>query len=267
MATNSIHELKILTCIDEASRQKLIDNAIHNVVPAGQQIFREYDVADSMYVIVSGKVSIYITDESEHDIELGILSSDDHFGEQGILTGGTGQRNASARTLEETELMSVSKSVFQSVINENSNIISNLKSLGQNQLRHRLMQESELFRSIHLGVPIQRSLSEASFTRGGLIYKSGTDAKWFYLVLWGVAEVIDNKRLTNKLISPGSFFGEAELINNNLREKTVIAKSELLTLKISGDKFLELFSDNSSFKQLILKKSSGLKPRLVPETA
>ena len=267
MTIVAVDQLDALTCIDDDTRLELINNSEQQLIPANQQIIRENDTADCMYIIVSGKVSIYITDESGQDLELGILSSGAYFGEQAILSGGTGRRNASVKTLEATELTAISKPLFQSVVDKTPKLLSILKSLGQNQLRHRLMQESHLFRSIHLGISIQHSISEASFSKNDVIYQPGDNSKWFYLVLWGVAEVFYNKTPGQNLIRPGDFFGAIEIINSNTREHTAIAKTELLVLKIEGNKFLTLFKENPSFHQLVLRQLPVSRLSLTPASA
>jgi len=257
-------DLDTLTCIDKVTRDELIQNGTHKFVKANEIILKEHDLADCMFVIVSGKVSIFITDSDNHDIELGVMEKGCYFGEQAILSSEQRRRNASIIAIVDTQLLEVSKELFHKVVDKDPKLVEDLKTLGENQLRHRLMQESELFRSIYLGIPIQRALSEASYYKGQTIYKTGDEDNFFYLVLWGAAEIIDNTN-TKNFIGPGRFFGERELLMHCTRKQTVVAKTELLTLKIEGNKFLDLYHDNLSFQQLILKKSNTTKPTLVAE--
>ncbi len=74
-------------------------------------LFQRGEPGDAMYVIVSGRVSVFATDDSLGlTYELAKLGPADAFGEMSLLSGAP--RSASIRTLEETELLVLPKDRF-----------------------------------------------------------------------------------------------------------------------------------------------------------
>src|SRR5438045_429635 len=65
--------------------------------PAGGVIIREGEVGDKMYVILDGAVQVFTTSFDGSDIVLARLEAGRWFGEQALIPGGTGRRNASIR--------------------------------------------------------------------------------------------------------------------------------------------------------------------------
>ncbi len=66
---------------------------------AGQDIFLEGDAGRDMFIICSGKVSIWRANAG-HDLALASLSVGESFGEMGLVDGG--KRSAGARAVEDT---------------------------------------------------------------------------------------------------------------------------------------------------------------------
>ncbi|MBN2493016.1 MAG: Flp pilus assembly complex ATPase component TadA [Deltaproteobacteria bacterium] len=78
---------------------------------AGEQLFSEGDVGDAMYLVLSGRVSVFVSDKSlglTH--ELAQLGSGQAFGEMALITGEA--RSASVRALDDTELLALSRDIF-----------------------------------------------------------------------------------------------------------------------------------------------------------
>jgi CRP/FNR family cyclic AMP-dependent transcriptional regulator len=70
-------------------------------------IVSEGDETDSLYVIISGRVKVFVADESGKEIVLGTQRSGDYFGEM-VLDGGA--RSASVMTLEPSRFLVVPRS-------------------------------------------------------------------------------------------------------------------------------------------------------------
>src|SRR3954468_3151387 len=79
-------------------------------------ILREGDLGDAMYVVQSGTVQVYTGGAEGREVVLARLGTGEYFGEQALLPGSTGHRNASARAAEPVRLLRVPKSAFQSVL-------------------------------------------------------------------------------------------------------------------------------------------------------
>jgi len=84
------------------------------LVPAGTPVFKRGDAGDSFWVIVSGKVRIFRSDDQGVEITLSELGPGQSFGEVALLTGEA--RSASVETLEETQALVLTKEQFEQVL-------------------------------------------------------------------------------------------------------------------------------------------------------
>jgi len=90
----------------------------------GAILMSEGETGESLYIINSGKVKIYLSDEDGNEITLFIEGPGSYIGEISLLDNSP--RTASAVTLEKTEVISISKNDFIDVITENPDIAFNI---------------------------------------------------------------------------------------------------------------------------------------------
>jgi MFS family permease len=82
-------------------------------VPAGEEIVREGDPADTMYVIEAGQLGAYVDGRRVHTMAAG-----DHFGEVALLSGST--RTASVRAEDDAAIWSLSGAEFLAALRGSS---------------------------------------------------------------------------------------------------------------------------------------------------
>ena len=80
--------------------------------PRGEAIVREGEPSESFYVILSGRVKVYSSDEDGNEIILNFQGPGEYFGEMALIDETT--RSATVETLEETRLAIISKEAFRS---------------------------------------------------------------------------------------------------------------------------------------------------------
>jgi rhodanese-related sulfurtransferase len=95
--------------LDEISR--VVED---RVVPARSLVFKRGDPGDSFWVILSGKVRVFRSDDKGVEITLSELGSGQSFGEVALLTGEA--RSASVEALEETQALVLTKAQFEQVL-------------------------------------------------------------------------------------------------------------------------------------------------------
>jgi uncharacterized membrane protein len=83
---------------------------------AGETIFNEHDHGDSLYVVETGSVRIWIYDEDVKDVTLAELKPGDFFGELAVLD--RGERSSSATAISDTHLHRLSSDDFQKFLME-----------------------------------------------------------------------------------------------------------------------------------------------------
>lgn len=108
------------------------------VFKQGQVIFHKNDPADSVYIVISGAVEVFMPRDPNRVI---VRLADGHiFGEMGMLYGQT--RNASVRAVEETRVFNISEKIF----NDNMNL-GLLVKIYKNLARIVSMRANEMVRN------------------------------------------------------------------------------------------------------------------------
>jgi CRP/FNR family transcriptional regulator, cyclic AMP receptor protein len=103
----------------------LSDEQLHLLRPCLQQrsyprnslIVRVGEETDALYIILTGRVKVQISDEQGHEVILAIMGPNEYFGEMGLLDDLP--RSASVETLEACEMLRFSKSGFTACLKDN----------------------------------------------------------------------------------------------------------------------------------------------------
>src|SRR5256885_3894962 len=80
--------------------EKLAEEIDQVNYPAGETIFNEHDRGDSLYVVETGAVRIWVYDEDVKEVTLAELKAGDFFGELAGL--GLGEKSSSATPVADT---------------------------------------------------------------------------------------------------------------------------------------------------------------------
>src|SRR5258706_14296815 len=102
----SEHQLALLT--SAVSRKGL---------PRGTTIIAAGDATESLYVVISGRLKVMISDDEGREVILAILGPNEFFGEMGLIDDHP--RSASVVALEACELLNLSKRDFKRCLAEN----------------------------------------------------------------------------------------------------------------------------------------------------
>lgn len=96
--------------LTEGELRTLSGEGVVKAFPKHAVIVNEGDETDSLYVILSGRVKVFLSDEAGKEIVLGTQSPGEYFGEM-VLDGGP--RSASVMTLEPSRFAVVPKQKFR----------------------------------------------------------------------------------------------------------------------------------------------------------
>jgi DNA-binding NtrC family response regulator/NAD-dependent dihydropyrimidine dehydrogenase PreA subunit len=102
------------------SIKQAISLAEHQVYPEDSLIIREGDQPESFYLVISGKVKVFVNFPEGDEKNLGKLGPGEGFGEAPLLTGEP--YSASAKTITPTSLLIFKKKEFQSLIGNQPDI-------------------------------------------------------------------------------------------------------------------------------------------------
>ena len=101
--------------LNEAELRTLCQRAIVRTFAKNTVVVSEGDKTDSLYIVVSGRVKIYVSDDQGKEIVLNQAGAGEYFGEM-VLDAGP--RSASVMTLETTRFLVVPREDFAAFLAE-----------------------------------------------------------------------------------------------------------------------------------------------------
>jgi CRP/FNR family transcriptional regulator, cyclic AMP receptor protein len=96
-------DIKMFELLDDDDRVALANVIDELAVPQGQQLFQAGDPGDSLFVVQSGEIELFIKDTAGQKIVLTIAGPGDMFGELAMLD--SGPRTATALALTDSEVL------------------------------------------------------------------------------------------------------------------------------------------------------------------
>jgi uncharacterized membrane protein len=110
----SLARVPLFKRLEQDELEKLADEMDQVDFKAGETIFNEHDRGDSLYVVESGVVRIWVFDEDVKEVTLAELKQGDFFGELAVLDRGA--RSSSANALTDTHLHRLSSDDFHTFL-------------------------------------------------------------------------------------------------------------------------------------------------------
>src|ERR1700752_2534738 len=101
--------------------------------PKDTVVFFENEEGDSFFMILEGRIKVTILGDDGREVILSMLGPGDFFGEMALLDNEP--RSATAIAVEETELLSLHRNDFQTVLTDNRSITTALIKILTARLR------------------------------------------------------------------------------------------------------------------------------------
>lgn len=91
--------------------RKLIERAKRRSYAAGEIVYQEGDPADSLHLVLSGRLAVTVTSADGRELTFAIVERDEFFGELALIMG-EGHRSTSVRVLEPAETLVIHRRDF-----------------------------------------------------------------------------------------------------------------------------------------------------------
>ncbi len=224
----------VLAAVAEASR-------VLRIGP-GEHLVETGEVADALYVVLSGHFAALAEPGDPDDAALARLGSGAVIGEIAVLSGGT--RSATLRALEDAEVAAIDGERFIALLEKEPSLGAQLaRTASDRLLATRLRRQlAVLFPDAdvtELAATLDRT-DIVSVAPGEVLFSEGDDAGAAYLVISGRVRVLRRDR-DGAIVEPvgeigtGELVGEHALLADAPRDATVLAarRSQLARLRRS----------------------------------
>lgn len=207
-------------------------------LPAGARLFSAGDDADAAYLLTFGTLEIRAADGTLLDTEQpGVL-----VGEQALMPGASGRRNATIIAQTDCKLLVVDRQTFETLLSERA---AALEDLSTARTRHRLG---------HTAAPLKALLDaseERSWSDGEFVFRAGAPSDGLYLVLSGQAEVVlahDGEPVHVATLYTGQCFGETGVLQDAPRNAGIVARNHLRAAFVPADRVRALNAADGSIE-------------------
>ena len=117
VSTLLLRNVPLFAAVPEAQLLLLTGVVGRKSFPRGTTIISAGDTNDFLYIIISGRLKVMMSDDEGREVILAILGANEFFGEMGLLDDSP--RSASVVALEPCELLSLSKRDFKKCLLDN----------------------------------------------------------------------------------------------------------------------------------------------------
>ena len=141
LAAHALDEVSLFRELAPERRAALVARSTRVQVAAGDWLFRQGDVGDGLYVVLTGRLEVVL--ERPDRIAVRVLARGSAVGELGLLTGSP--RSASVFALRDSELLRVGAGDFAALLYDEPDFTR--------ALMHTLAEQLQESRSIHIDTP------------------------------------------------------------------------------------------------------------------
>jgi CRP-like cAMP-binding protein len=124
LAASQLGAVDLFSTLSPESRRALSAAARDHLFAKGEAIVRQGAVGDSMFVILSGKVSVNIEPSG---LEVAVIADGGFFGEMSMLTGEP--RTASVRAVLDSQVLEIESSAFRDLALANPGLLDHVSAI------------------------------------------------------------------------------------------------------------------------------------------
>lgn len=235
----------------------------------GEDLFREGDVVDSLYVVAEGwlevtKVQPNLDGDSTNDrLVLARLAPPATIGEMQILTGGT--RSATITASLPSGLVKFPKAAFDRLLAQDHRIVEELtKTIMPRLFRDQMVGVlPKLFGELDKAMlrDLEQKMTWLCLPRGQVLCRQGDLSDSFYIVISGRLQVVIQDAFGNSRqvaeVSQGESVGEMGVCTGQPRSATIIASRDSELVQFSKEEYDEFTTRYPQLMRHLMKLLIG----------
>jgi CRP-like cAMP-binding protein len=228
-----------------------------------QDIVREGEYADALYLILEGLVEVRIAGVDGREVAIATLRAGDFFGEQGLMSGQS-RRNASIRAIAPTLALRIERDAIADALARapaTFPAIGGVEGLeeGVGASIRDILRASRLFRSLNEGemLRVEAASRRVQPRAGEILLREGEAGDCLYIIVGGEVEIfiLDElgKPVTLATLHEGNYFGEQALLPKGSGRRNANARAGARTtlLRIDADVLTELLERDQRLLQAL----------------
>lgn len=264
-ALEYLKTLPVLSEFDHEALGGLASKVSYVDLPQGDTLFKEGDQADAMYILVSGKLEVLVTQNTGKRTVVGELHTGTPVGEIALLIGG--KRNAGVKALRDCVLVTITRDDFNEVVKKYKAIRKLLFDVVLYRLRKKQWMNilagyfGDIDEEAHSF--IKSRFEWVHVKRNCALFKKGGPGDSMYILVNGLMQAVSTDENGNRKnigrITSGEIVGEMAIITGEKRTADVYAVRESDLVRLSKESFDEI---SRAYPQIMMKITRILVNRL-----
>ena len=119
-----LRNVPLFSMLPEGQLQLLTRVLSRKAYPKNSTIIAAGDPTDAMYIVVSGRLKVVMSDKEGQEVILAILNQGEFFGEMGLIA--QAPRSATVTTIEPCELLTITRADFTKCLQGNFDLTMNV---------------------------------------------------------------------------------------------------------------------------------------------
>ena len=124
VSTVLLRNVPLFSMLPEGQLQLLTQVLSRKAYPKSSTIIAAGDATDAMYIVVSGRLKVLMSDKEGQEVILAILNQGEFFGEMGLIA--QAPRSATVTTIEPCELLTITRADFTKCLQGNFDLTMNV---------------------------------------------------------------------------------------------------------------------------------------------
>ena len=124
VSTVLLRNVPLFSMLPEGQLQLLTQVLSRKAYPKSSTIIAAGDATDAMYIVVSGRLKVFMSDKEGQEVILAILNQGEYFGEMGLIA--QAPRSATVTTIEPCELLTITRTDFTKCLKGNFDLTMNV---------------------------------------------------------------------------------------------------------------------------------------------
>ena len=120
VSTLLLRNVPLFAGLPESQLQLLTRVVGRKSYPRNSTVIAAGDVTDALYIVISGRLKVMMSDDEGREVILAILNQGEFFGEMGLID--ESPRSATVIAIEPCELLTINKMDFKKCLQENFDI-------------------------------------------------------------------------------------------------------------------------------------------------
>ena len=225
--------------LDEKDLHIVIDAMEEKIYETGQRVITQGDDGAELFLVGEGTLECFrVMKKGEEPSKLREYGHSDAFGELALLYNAPRAATITAKT--NATLYSLDRDTFNYIVKDSA--IKKREKYEQSLKNVKVLESVSLYERSQ----VADAIIEEKFSPGDKVISQGDIGSVFYMISEGEATAYkvfeeggDDKEVMQ--YKPGDYFGELALLKNEPRAASVLAKTNLIVMKL----------DRNSFKRLI----------------